>query len=114
MICQISYDRCGDINGDGEWRTDIGDLVYLVNYMFNGGPQPPTLWTANIDGAAYQTGINHDITIGDLVYLVNYMFNGGPAPLCADIPEGNKASTGGMTYEEAINMINNAAGKKVF
>ena len=28
-----------DHNGSG---PDIADLVYLVNYMFNGGPAPPS------------------------------------------------------------------------
>ena len=31
---------CGDIDGDGS-DLNIADLVYLVDYMFNGGPEPP-------------------------------------------------------------------------
>jgi hypothetical protein len=65
---------CGDIDASGS-GPDIGDLVYLVDYMFNGGPPPPNLDAASIDG---EPGIN----ISDLVYLVDYMFNGGPAPVC--------------------------------
>lgn len=64
----------GDIDHNGT-GPDIGDLVYLVNYMFNGGPPPPVMEEADIDG----NGTGPDI--GDLVYLVNYMFNGGPAPI---------------------------------
>ncbi|MFH1686328.1 MAG: hypothetical protein ABIE70_02250 [bacterium] len=65
--------ECGNIDGEGDGGPDIGDLVFLVNYMFNGGATPPAMWTAdvNCDGSG-----NPDI--GDLVYLVNYMFNGGP------------------------------------
>ncbi|MFH1686334.1 MAG: hypothetical protein ABIE70_02280 [bacterium] len=69
-----------DINHDGV-GPDIGDLVYLVNYMFNGGPPPPCndpsfgYMEADVNG----DGVGPDI--GDLVYLVNYMFNGGPAPV---------------------------------
>ena len=52
---------------------DIGDLVFMVDYMFNSGPAPDQPVTANVDGIG-------SIDIADLVYLVNYMFNGGPPP----------------------------------
>ena len=61
-----------DHNGAG---PDIADLVYLVNYMFNGGTEPSCPEEADVDGS----GTGPDIA--DLVYLVNYMFNGGPAPV---------------------------------
>lgn len=32
-----------DVNCDGSIQPDIGDLIYLVTYMFLGGP-PPTCW----------------------------------------------------------------------
>lgn len=61
----------GDIDHSG--AIDISDLVYLVDWMFNGGPESPCEGEANIDGEA-------SIDIADLVYLVDYMFNDGPAP----------------------------------
>ena len=67
---------CGDIDGDGSSTIDIADLVYLVDYMFNGGPEPPVMEAADVDGSG---GV---IDIADLVYLVDYMFNGGPEPDC--------------------------------
>jgi hypothetical protein len=62
---------------------DIADLVYLVDYMFNEGPEPPCFEEAdmNCDG---------QIDIADLVHLVDYMFTGGPPPCrcdCADCPQ---------------------------
>ncbi|HOP07786.1 MAG TPA: thrombospondin type 3 repeat-containing protein [candidate division Zixibacteria bacterium] len=63
----------GDINNDGT-GPDISDLVYLVSYMFSGGPTPVCLDACDIDGS----GSGPDIS--DLVYLVTYMFSGGPAP----------------------------------
>ncbi|HOP06480.1 MAG TPA: hypothetical protein PLF13_04225 [candidate division Zixibacteria bacterium] len=68
----------GDINHDGG-GPDISDLVYLVSYMFSGGPEPPcnTPYYMEAD-------INGDTTgpdISDLVYVVTYMFSGGPAPV---------------------------------
>ncbi|MFH1686154.1 MAG: hypothetical protein ABIE70_01375 [bacterium] len=66
--------RPADINGDFI-GPDIGDLVYLVNYMFNGGAPPPwPSWRADVNGDSSGPDI------ADLVYLVNYMFNGGPPP----------------------------------
>jgi hypothetical protein len=61
----------GDINGldDG---VDISDLVYLVSYMFGGGPEPACLEETNVNG----DDISPDIS--DLVYLVAFMFQGGP------------------------------------
>ncbi|MFH1688036.1 MAG: hypothetical protein ABIE70_11030 [bacterium] len=67
-----------DINHDGA-GPDIADLVYLVNYMFNGGQEPP----CSEDGYFAEADANGDMAgpdIADLVYLVNYMFNGGPPP----------------------------------
>ncbi len=63
----------GNIDYDPGDALDISDLVYLVDYMFTGGPEPPCFEEAdvNCDGAL-------DIT--DLVYLVDYMFTGGPPP----------------------------------
>ncbi len=66
---------CGDIDGNGS-GPDIGDLVYLVDYMFNGGAAPPNPGSADVDGSGGA------IDIADLVYLVDYMFNSGPAPGC--------------------------------
>ncbi len=61
----------GDL--DGSQTIDVADLVYLVDYMFNAGPEP-TIWeNGNVNGVG-------SIDIADLVYLVDYMFNGGPPP----------------------------------
>jgi len=63
----------GNVDYDPADVIDISDLVYTVDYMFVGGPEPDCFPEADIDG----TGI-HDIS--DLVDLVDYMFNGGPPP----------------------------------
>ena len=61
----------GDINGDE--TIDISDLVYLVAYMFTGGPPPVSEMVGDVDASG-------QLDISDLVYLVDYMFNGGPPP----------------------------------
>jgi len=56
----------GDANGDGP--INIGDAVYLISYIFRGGPQPtpykPCSGDPNADCA---------INIGDAVYLISYI-----------------------------------------
>ncbi len=76
-LLKALLDNCiirGDINHDGV-GPDIADLVYLVSYMFSGGPPPVVMEEADING----DGVGPDIS--DLVYLVAYMFSGGPAPV---------------------------------
>ncbi len=65
----------GDINHDGSRPIDIADLVYLVDYMFNGGPEPSSFDEGDVNGSGIEP-----IDISDLVYLVDFMFLGGPAP----------------------------------
>ena len=66
-------DIAGDANHDG--AANVGDAVFLINYVFKGGPEPFYLneGDANFDCAA---------NVGDAVYLINYVFKGGPGPQC--------------------------------
>jgi len=63
----------GDANGDG--LINASDVVYLINYLFKGGPAPVPLEAGdvNCDGI---------INSADVVYLINYLFKGGPPPSC--------------------------------
>lgn len=71
---------CGDANGSGgDPAVDIDDIVYLINYVFGGGPAPVPLES----GDANCSGGDPSVDIDDIVYLINYVFGGGPAP-CAD------------------------------
>ncbi len=63
----------GDANGDG--IINVGDIVYLVSYLYRGGPAPDPLWV----GDCNSDGI---INVGDIVYLVGYLYRGGPPPGC--------------------------------
>lgn len=61
---------CGDVNFDG--TIDVGDVVFLIAYLYRGGPQPrPVLWTGdcNVDGV---------VNIGDILYMINYLYKQGP------------------------------------
>jgi len=66
---------CGDVNNDGVFQGII-ELNYLVNYIFRGGPVPPDLRPADLDGTAgFQALL-------ELNYLVNFIFRSGPNPVC--------------------------------
>ena len=66
-ICQF----VGDVNQSN--IIDISDLVYVVDYMFNGGPIPlPSVWSANFNCDEFA------IDISDLVAMVDWMFNNEP------------------------------------
>ena len=64
----------GDVNADK--KLTVSDVMYLINYLFKGGPAPMPIKTSgdvNCDG---------QVTVSDVVYLINYLFKGGPAPNC--------------------------------
>ncbi len=74
----VTYIECvtviyGDVNNDGD--VNVADAVYIINYVFNGGPAPsiPEAADANCD---------ENVDVADGVYLINYVFKGGPPPGC--------------------------------
>ncbi|MDD4052528.1 MAG: M28 family peptidase [candidate division Zixibacteria bacterium] len=64
---------CGDANGDT--KVNVGDAVYIITYVFRGGPAPDPMGA----GDAYCDG---KINVGDAVYLISYIFRSGPMPCC--------------------------------
>jgi len=63
----------GDPNESG--GIDIDDVVYLIHYIFTGGPAPEP-----VEAAGDANG-NGEIDLDDVVYLIDYIFTGGPAPV---------------------------------
>ncbi|UCB52927.1 MAG: dockerin type I repeat-containing protein, partial [Candidatus Zixiibacteriota bacterium] len=63
----------GDASGDG--TIDVGDVVFVVNYLYRDGdpPYPVEAGDANCDGI---------VNVGDVIYLVNYLYRGGDPPGC--------------------------------
>jgi M6 family metalloprotease-like protein len=61
----------GDADGDKE--VSVSDVIYLINYLFKGGPPPVELLVGdvNCDGG---------VGLPDVVYLINYLFKSGPPP----------------------------------
>lgn len=67
----------GDLNNSGS--VNLSDVMFLINYLFRGGPDPLRLNSADVDA-------NCRISIADVVYLIDFLFRGGPAllPGCAE------------------------------
>jgi len=63
----------GDANNSGV--IELGDVVYLITYLYKSGPAPVPLLTgdANCSG---------EVELGDVVYLISYLYKGGPPPSC--------------------------------
>ncbi len=99
---------CGDANGDG--NVNVGDAVYIINYVFSGGPAPDPLLTAdvNLDGA---------VNVGDGVYLINYIFKSGPVPCsdeveepCCEAPPCDPNPDVAVTYDDIPSTRANCGG----
>ncbi len=74
VFAESSY-WCGD--ADASEGVDIDDVVYLISYIFSGGPQPSPYESGDADCSG-------SVDIDDVVYLVNYIFSGGNAPCDTD------------------------------
>lgn len=65
---------CGDVTNDGV--VDVGDVVFLVNYLYRGGEEPkPALCIGDV-----QVPPDGVVNVGDVVYIINYLFRGGEPP----------------------------------
>lgn len=74
----------GDVNLDRV--IDLGDVVYLINYLYKNGPAPYIQILGDVN--------RDEITdIGDVIFLINYLYRGGPPPVPAPRvarPDGQK------------------------
>lgn len=70
---EVCCDRPGDANGDES--VNIGDPVYLINYIFKSGPPPFCMNEGDANGDCA-------VNIGDPVYIINYIFKSGAPPAC--------------------------------
>jgi hypothetical protein len=78
-VCKVAIRaNNGDVTED--CFVDIDDIVFLINYVFAGGPTPIPVQLGDVD-----CSIDIPIDIDDIVYLINYIFAGGPQPvLCPE------------------------------
>jgi hypothetical protein len=62
----------GDANADS--LVTAGDIVFLLAYLYRGGPAPCIPEAADANGDC-------KVTAGDIVYLMSYLYRNGPAPV---------------------------------
>lgn len=68
----------GDANGSGS--VTAADIVFIINYVFKGGPTPEPIEAADITA-------DGDINAADIICLVNYVFRGGETECASAIVE---------------------------
>jgi hypothetical protein len=71
-MCQYA---CGDVDDSGE--VDIDDVVFIIGYIFGGGPSPEPI-------DAGDTNCSGAIDIDDVVFVIQYIFSTGSEPCDTD------------------------------
>jgi hypothetical protein len=64
-------------DADNSSALDISDAVYLIAFIFSGGPAPVP------DVLAGDADCSGSVDISDTVFLLAYIFSGGPQPPCS-------------------------------
>ncbi len=64
---------CGDADGSDE--ISIADVIFLIAYIFQGGPAPTPPSAGDANGAG-------GIDIADATSLISFIFSGGSPPVC--------------------------------
>jgi len=78
----------GDANGDS--LVDIGDVIFLLNYLFMNGPPPNPPSAGDANGDCF-------IGISDVIWLINYLYLEGPPPQIRCLP-------GDVNYDGNVNL----------
>lgn len=87
----MTEEPCTVGDADGSGGIDIDDVVYLINYIFSGGPTPDPYGSGDAD-------CSRAIDIDDVVYLINYIFSAGPPPGQTCTCWGQRSREGGAAH----------------
>ncbi len=79
----------GDLSGDT--LIDLTDVLFLVAYLFEGGPPPNPPASGDVNGDCF-------IGFSDLLWLINYLYRGGPAPKVRCLP-------GDFNYDGYVDLL---------
>jgi len=71
QVFSFRLENYGDVTGDG--TVNLGDVVFLINFLYRGGPSPQPMSSGDVN-------TDCEVNVGDVVYLINYLFRGGPRP----------------------------------
>ncbi len=72
-LVQLATFLCGDVTSDQVLTSS--DVIFLVNYIFKGGPAPVPASDADMNN-------NNVVNSADIIYMVNHVFKAGPPPPC--------------------------------
>jgi hypothetical protein len=72
IYCSTAFTR-GDANSDG--AVDLGDAVFILNYLFRGASPPVPLSAGDANCDAF-------VDLADAIHVLNYLFRGGDPPGC--------------------------------
>ncbi|NOY88591.1 MAG: hypothetical protein GXO93_04255 [FCB group bacterium] len=66
--------RRGNVDSDPNDQVSANDILYIIQYLFQSGPEP---------SCTEEADVNSDGIVGanDILYLINYLFKSGPAPV---------------------------------
>ncbi|MCK4427652.1 MAG: hypothetical protein KAW16_04115, partial [candidate division Zixibacteria bacterium] len=78
----------GDANGDSV--VDVGDVIFLLNYLFMNGPPPNPPVAGDANGDCF-------IGVSDVIWLINYLYLEGPPPQIRCLP-------GDVNYDGNVNL----------
>ena len=90
----------GDVNGD--WDRDLSDGVYLLSFLFSGGPEPVPLALCGTDlttSSNGDTNADGEVDVSDPILLLGWLFSGGPVPVP---PCGEGFGAGGNPHPRIV------------
>ncbi len=64
---------CGEL--DGNTKTDMLDILFLINYLYKYGPAPSILKAADVNGDC-------SMDMLDVIHMINYLYKGGDPLTC--------------------------------
>jgi hypothetical protein len=65
---------CGDVNDDN--AVNMLDILYLISYLYKGGPAPVPLESGDANGDGKTDML-------DILYLISYLYKNGKPPICS-------------------------------
>ncbi|MGB7063094.1 MAG: hypothetical protein WBF13_12170 [Candidatus Zixiibacteriota bacterium] len=80
--CEVRLNlNSGDVTSD--CVVNVGDVVYLINYLYRNGDAPDPLRAGNLNCDCTLIGneLFPLLDVADVVYMVNYLYRGGPPPV---------------------------------
>jgi hypothetical protein len=65
---------CGDVNDDN--AVNMLDILYLISYLYKGGPAPVPLESGDANGDGKTDML-------DILHLISYLYKNGKPPICS-------------------------------